>query len=83
MLETVWVLWSLYEIDERAILGPLTNLFGLPNMNVEEAPAIASALTLAGSGIDFADALHVTSRLDGPRLGSFDRSLVTRAARAG
>lgn len=83
LLETAWVLRSLYGFDESAICGALTKLLGLSRVSVEEAPAVASALTLTAEGIEFADALHLTSRPEGATFISFDKSFMKRATRAG
>lgn len=82
LLETAWVLRSLYGFDESAICSALTKLLGLSRVSVEEAPAVASALALTAEGIEFADALHLTSRPEGATFISFDKSFVKRAARA-
>jgi predicted nucleic-acid-binding protein len=83
LLETAWVLRSLYGFEDDAICTALTKLLGLPGVQVEEAPAVASALVLTRAGLEFADALHLTSRPDGAAFVSFDKSFVKRAARAG
>ena len=83
LLETAWVLRSLYGFEERAISSALTRLLGLPKVQVEESRAIASALALAANGLEFADALHLTSRPEGAAFVSFDKSFVRRAVRAG
>lgn len=83
LLETAWVLRSLYGFDESTIRSALTRLLGLRKVCVEEASAVASALALAAEGIEFADALHLTSRPEGTAFVSFDKAFVKRAARAG
>lgn len=83
LLETEWVLRRVYEFDEDAIHEALTRLVGLRNVHVEDEPAVASALALTVHGIEFADALHLTSRPRGASFVSFDRSFVRRATRAG
>lgn len=83
LLETAWVLQSLYEFDDRAIRGALTKLLGLRNVSVEEASAVASALALTAEGIEFANALHLNSRPEGAAFVSFDKAFVKRATRAG
>ncbi|MGH9631798.1 MAG: type II toxin-antitoxin system VapC family toxin [Bryobacteraceae bacterium] len=83
LLETAWVLRSLYGFEEIAIGSALTRLLGLRSVSVEDAPAVASALALIGEGIEFADALHLTSRPEGSAFVSFDKSFVKRATRAG
>lgn len=83
LLETAWVLRSFYKFEHAAILNGFTRLLGLENVQTEDEPSVAAALALAAHGIDFADALHVSSRPAGAALVSFDRSLVRRAQRAG
>lgn len=83
LLETAWVPRSLYGFEESAIRSALIKLLGLPKVQVEDSPAVASALALTAKGLEFADALHLTSRPDGAAFASFDRSFVKRATRAG
>lgn len=83
LLETVWVLRSSYRFEENAIRDALIKLMGLKNMHTEDETAIATTLALTGHGIDFADALHLSSRPSGAVFVSFDQSLVRRAKRAG
>ncbi len=83
LLETEWVLRSLYGFDTGAIRDALTRLLGLENVRVEDAAAVAAALTLTHSGIDLADAMHLSSRPAGARFVSFDKSFVAPAKKAG
>lgn len=83
VLETCWVLHSLYGFDEDAIHEALINLFGLSNVYTEDKPCMAAALQLAVHGIELADAIHYSSRPPGAHFVSFDRSLIRRAQRAG
>lgn len=83
LLETAWVLRSAYGFDEAAICAAFAKLLGLENVVAEDAQSVAAALRLTGSGLDFADALHVTSSPPGVRLASFDKALLRRAKRAG
>src|SRR5258708_38365695 len=62
LLETGWVLGSLYGFDEEAIRGAFTKLLGLSNVHAEDEPAVAAALALTTDGIEFADAFHLGSR---------------------
>jgi predicted nucleic-acid-binding protein len=82
-LETAWVLHRSYGFDETSIRDGFLRLLGLPNVQAEDQPAVSAALALVGHGLDFADALHLSSRPPGARFVSFDRSLVRRAQRAG
>ena len=83
LLETHWVLRSLYKFEEAAIHGALVKLLGLRNVHVEDEVAVSSALGLAAKGMDFADALHLASRPSEAVFASFDYSFVRRARRAG
>ena len=76
------MLRSLYGYNESAISDAFIKLFGLKNVHVEDEPAIAAALALTARGVDFADALHLSSRPPGTTFVSFDRSFVRRAKRA-
>jgi len=83
LLEAGWVLRSLYGFDESAIREAFTKLLGLKNVHTEDEPSVASALALTVHGIEFADAIHLSSRPPGTVFVSFDQSFVRRAKRAG
>src|SRR5882672_8518139 len=61
-LETVWVLRNLYNFDQSEIREALTKLLGLPDVHAEDPACVADALTLTIQGVDFADAIHLSSR---------------------
>ena len=82
LLETGWVLRRLYGYEESAIREAFMKLLGLKNVHVEDEPSVAAALALTVQGVDFADALHLSSRPPRASFVSFDRSLVRRAKRA-
>ena len=83
LLETGWVLRSLYGFEESASRDTFTKLLGLENVHAEDEPAVAAALSLTAQGIEFADAMHLASRPPGAAVVSFDQSFVRRARRAG
>jgi predicted nucleic-acid-binding protein len=83
LLETGWVLRSLYGFDESAIRNALTKLLGLKNVHTEDKPSMAAALALTVHGIELADAIHLSSRPPGAIFVSFDQPFVRRARRAG
>src|ERR1039457_7101260 len=83
LLETGWVLRSLYGFEESAICDAFTKLLGLKNVHTEDESAVAAALALSAHGVELADAMHLTSRPPGAVFVSFDRSFVRRANRAG
>ncbi|MGD0869702.1 MAG: type II toxin-antitoxin system VapC family toxin [Bryobacteraceae bacterium] len=83
LLETRWVLRYMYGYEETAIHDAFTELLGLENVHMEDEASVAAALALIAHGIDFADALHLSSRPAGAAFVSFDKTLVRRANRAG
>jgi predicted nucleic-acid-binding protein len=83
LLETNWVLHSLYGFDEDTIREAFTKLLGLKNVHTEDEPSVSSALALTAHGIELADALHLSSRPPGATFVSFGQSFVRRARRAG
>ena len=82
-MEANWVLKSIYKYEENAIREAFVNLLGLENVQVEDSPAVAAALELTASGIELADALHLSSRPPAVEFVSFDKAFVRRAGRAG
>jgi predicted nucleic-acid-binding protein len=83
LLETGWVLASLYGFEESAIRGAFTKLLGLKNVRVEDESSLAAALALTAHGIELGDAMHLSARPPGAAFVSFDRAFVQRAKRAG
>jgi predicted nucleic-acid-binding protein len=83
LLETSWVLRSLYGFEDAAIMDAFTKLLGLDDVHAEDESGVAAALSLAAQGIELDDALHLSSRPPGAKFVSFDRSFVRRASRAG
>lgn len=83
LLETGWVLRSLYGFEESAIRDAFVKLLGLKNVQAEDEASVAAALELTAQGIELADAMHLSSRPAGAAFVSFDKSLVQRARRAG
>ena len=83
LLETGWVLRSLYGFEESAIREAFRKLLGLKNVRVEDAASIAEALALTEHGVELADAMHLIIRPSSVRFVSFDKSFVKRAKRAG
>jgi predicted nucleic-acid-binding protein len=83
LLETGWVLRSLYGFDDGAIRDAFLKLLGLKNVHVEDEASVASALTLMVHGVELADAMHLSGRPPGAAFASFDKFFVRRARRAG
>ena len=83
LLETNWVLRSLYGFEEGAIRHAFTKLLGLRNVHAEDESSVAAALALTERGIELADAMHLSSRPVDAGFVSLDKSFVHRAKRAG
>ena len=83
LLETGWVLRSLYGFDENDVSRAFTRLLGLKNVHAEDEPAVAAALALVPHGIELADAIHLSSRPAGAAFVTLDQSFIRRAKRAG
>ena len=83
LMETAWVLRKAYGVEDDAIRRALSQLLGLKQVSVEDEAVVTVAFQLAGQGLDFADALHLSSRPPGAHFVTFDRAMVRRAKRAG
>ena len=83
LLETDWVLRSVYGFSGRQVAHALRALAGLPTVHIEDDTSVARAIDLAEQGFDFADALHIESRGDATAFVSFDEKLVKAATRMG
>jgi predicted nucleic-acid-binding protein len=83
LLETAWVLRSVYEFDDETIASTLLRVVALPNVSVEDQPAVVEALDLTITGLEFADALHFASRPEGAVFRTFDQKFLRRAKQAG
>jgi predicted nucleic-acid-binding protein len=83
LLETGWVLRSLYGFEESAIREAFIKLLGLKNVHTEDEASVVAALALTVHGMELADALHLSSKPPGAVFVSFDQAFVRRATRAG
>lgn len=81
LLETEWVLRSLYGFSQETLGKALRALAGLETVRLEDELAVAKALDWLQAGIDFADALHLSSTGDATKFATFDRKLARQANR--
>jgi predicted nucleic-acid-binding protein len=81
LLETAWVLQSLYGFTAIEVNDALKGFAGLRNVRLEDAMGVASAFEWTALGIDFADALHLASTAGANRFLTFDRRFARRAKR--
>ncbi len=81
LLETEWVLRSLYGFSPETVARALRGLAGLRTVFLEDELAVAKALDWSSQGLDFADALHLASAGKAKRFATFDRKLAKQAKR--
>ena len=79
LLESEWVLRSVYEFSGPEVASALRALAGLPNVRVERPAMLAEALDRAENGMDFADALHLGAAARCEAMLTFDRRFVELA----
>ena len=79
LLETEWVLRSLYDFTPQRLAGALRALAGLGTVFMEDAGAVAKALNWFEQGLDFADALQLASAANAKQFATFDRKLARQA----
>lgn len=83
LLETEWVLRSLYGYGRGHIHAALSAFAGLPKVELDDPARAARALDWFAGGMDFADALHLAACREGETFATFDRKLATAARKAG
>ena len=81
LLETEWVLRSLYGFSTEKLVGSLRSLAGLPTVFLEDESVAAKALEWSQEGLDFADALHVSSAISADEFATFDEELARKVRR--
>jgi predicted nucleic-acid-binding protein len=79
LLETEWVLRSLYGFALGTVGEALRALGGLQTVFLEDERAVVKALDWFEAGLDFADALHLASAGDATQFATFDRKLARQA----
>ncbi len=72
LLETEWVLRSVYAFDANDVAAALTAFGGLERVTFEDPGASAKALNWVGQGVDFADALHLANSEGCEAFATFD-----------
>jgi predicted nucleic acid-binding protein len=83
VLETEWVLRSVYSYDSEQICAALRAFAGLPRVSLEDPALVATALDRAAHGMDFADALHLGRAEDCDAFVTFDQRFIRAAKAAG
>ncbi len=83
LLETEWVLRSVYGYAGSPLAAVLRAFAGLPSVTIEDAGLIRQALDWMDAGLDFADALHLAKAAGCDAFVSFDRRFARVANRLG
>jgi predicted nucleic-acid-binding protein len=81
LLETDWVLRSLYGFAAREVGEAIGKVAGLPNVDLEDPAAVAQALSWTADGVDFADGIHLASRGEADSFATFDEKFAKRIAK--
>ena len=79
LLETEWVLRSVYGYPPAQLERALRAFAGLPRVTLEDPILAAKALNWLAGGMDFADALHVAKAAGCEAFISFDQRLAAAA----
>lgn len=83
LLETEWILRSVYDLKSQAVSETLRRFVRLPTVRLESPGRVHAALDWFDEGMDFADALHLASARHCDGLVTFDRDFIKIAARLG
>lgn len=83
LLETEWVLRSVFGHQIADVVPALRSLAGLPRVTLENPETASTALDWAEHGMDFADALHLAAAVAHEGLVPFDKTLARTARRLG
>jgi predicted nucleic-acid-binding protein len=82
LLELAWVLSSPsgYNLSRSVVVERLYHVCGLPTVTVEDAGAVAQAISWYGQGMDVADALHLASSSVFSGFATMDKRLSAKGA---
>ena len=76
ILESEWMLRSVYGFGTTEVAAALRSFSGLPNVSVESPVLLAEALDRAQMGMDFADALRLGAASRCEAMLAFDRQFI-------
>ncbi len=79
ILETEWVLRSVYGFSAAQCAKALTDFAGLPRVILEDTTCVAKALGWMRQGVDFADGLHLAKAEGCDVFVSFDQTFAKAA----
>ena len=76
VLETEWVLRSMYRLHPARFAGAIEAMISLENVRCEDETVVRQALAWHQAGMDFADALHLASSARATRFATFDQAMI-------
>lgn len=79
LLESAWVLKSVYGFDRKTVVAALQAFGGLASVTLESSSSVAEALNRAAAGMDIADALHLGAASECKSFLTFDRRFIRSA----
>lgn len=79
LLELEWVLRYSYLLDAAAIADAMLALLDTKRVTAEDERTVREAIALFNGGMDFADALHLTSATTCSDLATFDKAFINKA----
>jgi predicted nucleic-acid-binding protein len=80
LLESEWVLRSLYGFERSRIADSFAALIALPDVSCEDLRNVKDAIEWTRKGMDFADAIHLASARAAGNFATFDGKLRQLAA---
>ncbi|HEY3776965.1 MAG TPA: type II toxin-antitoxin system VapC family toxin [Rhizomicrobium sp.] len=83
LLETEWVLRSIYDFEPAPLAAALIAFAGLPSVTMQDPGLVATALDWMAKGVDLADGLHLLQSKDCEAFITFDARFANAANRLG
>ncbi len=83
LLEAEWVLRGVMQLESETVSRLIGMVLDMPGIELENPACVERALSALGSGMDFADALHLYSSSQCELLVTFDRKFAKRARKIG
>ncbi|MCF6317893.1 MAG: type II toxin-antitoxin system VapC family toxin [Proteobacteria bacterium] len=79
ILETEWVLRFAYQFSSKEICHALNSLFGLNNVVLNNPNQMAKIINWYKKGLDFSDAMHLSSCQQYDKIYTFDKKFCNKA----
>ncbi len=75
LLELAWTLRSRYDFERDRLNNALVALLDIPEIHIEDEPAIRAALELHRDGADIADVIHLVAARGSEAFVTFDKGV--------